>query len=513
MTSRVASRPTTRHQVNLAFVTGAALLLVAAATIAIPDVVPPLVTAGLGAAGLGVILLARPDLATVIVIGLIFSNAAVIGARLHGLPYAVPALLPALLGLPLGQRLLLRREPLIIPPPFIFVLAYAAVELLSALLSRDPGGAAVELQLVMTEGLLLYLLVVNVIRTPWLLKAAVVTVVTIGAGLSILSIVQQATGSFSNIFFGFAQVEDPRAGLEASVATTGGLVRAAGPIGEQNFYAQILLALVPLGVALAKIARTSVGRLVMTTMSLLIAAGMAVTFSRGAAVGLAAILPVMALTRLVTRRALVLTAFGALLMLSVLPGYADRLTTIGSVGGATQIGGGTDPVIQQRTNDVLAATLVFLDHPLLGVGPGLFRSYYQEYAPRAGGLPGDRDYAAHSLYAEVAAETGVMGLLTFGGIVISTAVMLIRVRRDSLRPEHVALATGFLVVLVAYLATGVFLHISYHRYIWLFLALAAAAGTVLRADTPPNRTEPTDAGEGPGAGRQTNAAAQHSRSA
>mgnify|MGYP006176969325 CR=1 FL=1 len=42
------------------------------------------------------------------------------------------------------------------------------------------------------------------------------------------------------------------------------------------------------------------------------------------------------------------------------------------------------------------------------------------------------------------------------------------------RPELADLATGFILALGAYLGTGVFLHLSYERYYWILIALAAA---------------------------------------
>jgi hypothetical protein len=41
------------------------------------------------------------------------------------------------------------------------------------------------------------------------------------------------------------------------------------------------------------------------------------------------------------------------------------------------------------------------------------------------------------------------------------------------------MATGFLLALVGYLASGLFLHLSYARYFWLVLALGGAAAVVI----------------------------------
>jgi hypothetical protein len=67
--------------------------------------------------------------------------------------------------------------------------------------------------------------------------------------------------------------------------------------------------------------------------------------------------------------------------------------------------------------------------------------------------------------------------------VVVSLVGLARARRAALatRPDLAALATGFLLSIVAYLASGVFLHLSYARYFWMMLALAGVAAIVVRA--------------------------------
>ena len=77
----------------------------------------------------------------------------------------------------------------------------------------------------------------------------------------------------------------------------------------------------------------------------------------------------------------------------------------------------------------------------------------------------------------IAAETGILGLTAFLGAVIATLIQLARARASALpsRPDLAAMAAGFMLAIVAYLASGLFLHLSYARYFWLILALAGAA--------------------------------------
>ena len=61
------------------------------------------------------------------------------------------------------------------------------------------------------------------------------------------------------------------------------------------------------------------------------------------------------------------------------------------------------------------------------------------------------------------------------------------------RLQSAYLVTGFLLALVAYLATGVFLHLAYIRFFYLMLALAGAAAGIAsaRSHPSPNRERAT----------------------
>ena len=58
------------------------------------------------------------------------------------------------------------------------------------------------------------------------------------------------------------------------------------------------------------------------------------------------------------------------------------------------------------------------------------------------------------------------------------------------------------LAIVAYLASGMFLHLSYERYLWVLLALAASAAWLGKnAPEPDDAAAPPDAGNGHGATR------------
>jgi O-antigen ligase len=120
---------------------------------------------------------------------------------------------------------------------------------------------------------------------------------------------------------------------------------------------------------------------------------------------------------------------------------------------------------------------VFLDHPLLGVGPGQFSKHYSaEYGNKIGLIEQRKTYRGHNLYLETLAETGLIGLLSFLSImfVIMYGLWKARSRLMRTRPDLAATASAFLLCLAAYSISAIFDHLAYQRYLWLLLALSSA---------------------------------------
>jgi O-antigen ligase len=135
-----------------------------------------------------------------------------------------------------------------------------------------------------------------------------------------------------------------------------------------------------------------------------------------------------------------------------------------------------DGSIQGRATEMLVAILIFRDHPIIGVGPGMYRYEIKTYSELIGykNIAGERE--AHSLYLGIAAEAGILGFFTMMGIFLYTLYRLAIARTYWLKRNQKdieSLCTGFFLAIVSYMATGIFLHINYIRYLWLIMALAA----------------------------------------
>jgi O-antigen ligase len=310
---------------------------------------------------------------------------------------------------------------------------------------------------------------------------------------------QYATKTYDSNYGGFAQVEENPGFFTGEGGQGQRQRRLAGPLGSQNRFAQILLMLIPLGLTRFWTEPQRAMRLAAVGATLLISLGLLLTFSRGAAVGALIILGVMIFMRLVSGRQLMAIVAGVGILLLLMPQYLTRLASLGAVAGAQRSEGtlaAADGSLRSRAAEALAAVYMIADHPWTGVGPGMYPHHFQKYGERVGtdvaGVKLKEELRQpHVLYLGVAAELGLPGLLVLLAILFAALLRLERARRASLlagKPELALLAMGFLLALVGYMGTGLFLHLSYVRYFWLIVALASAAAAVvereLSADQP-----------------------------
>jgi O-antigen ligase len=368
------------------------------------------------------------------------------------------------------------------------------IYLLSALFSIDTTTSWDAVVIFLVEGFGLYFLLVNVIRTPEMLRLTTWVLLASGALVSIPAIHQVLTENYDFMYFGFAQADSA---IRTGVTTLTGEVlqpRMAGPIGETNRFAQVMLMLVPLGL-FRVIGETSLGlRVLAGLMTVAVTLGVVLSFSRGGAVGLVALVAALVVLRMVRLRYVLVVLLVLAVIVVSFPQYFDRVTSLVAGFGSEAPASEVDNSLLSRATESLAAALVMVDHPIIGVGPGMFPVFYEEYANVVGLLVrNDAERQAHNLYLGLGAEVGIPGLIVFLIIGFLTMRMLLRARRASLvrRPDLERLATPYLLALFTYYVTGMFLHLSFGRFYWLMLAVAGAAAiiTLREVAADPDRAE------------------------
>lgn len=446
---------------------------------------PEAVLVVLAALAAGFVLLGWPDMCVPLVMFVIWSDAASVAIGSHGVPAVVGMGLPALLVVPIAHRLVFQRDRLVFHPVLKWMVGYLGVLAVGTLFARRIDLAQREIVVFVTEGLLLVFLVTNAVRGPRVLRAATWGIVLGGMFLGLLSSFQQATGTFDNDYGGFAKVTAATFGTgEETLGTELRQVRLGGPLGDQNRYAQNELVVAFLALFLAWSERRMPLRLLALAGAGFSAAGAALTFSRGAAVSFVLALGVMVLLRYIQVRHLIVVVLGAGLLLAALPQFSQRLLSLAvltSAGDDDTAGlQSADGATRGRLNEMISAAMAYGDHPIIGVGPGMFRLVFLDYAEDAGYKAQLKPREAHNLFLGIAADTGTLGLVTFGGVLAVTLAALHRERSRWLRrrPALAMLVAGYLMMVVAYLATGVFLHMAYERFYWCTIGMACAAATV-----------------------------------
>jgi len=439
---------------------------------------------------LAVVGLLRPQSLVAIVVFLLFSNAAVVAVHSHGAPATAAAAVPLLLALPLVDGLFAGRPP-VVDRTLLVLLALLCAMTLSGVLSRETGPAEKQLVTFAIEGPGLYFLVLNVLRSPRMLRLALDVVLVAAAFLAAITVLQKVTRTYDRPYFGFS-------GLDVAylIGQTSEW-RAAGPVLDPNYYAQLLLVALPIGIIGALREPLRPRRVAATAMTALIGLAIAFTGSRGAALAAGVMLLALVTMRYLGPRQLLAAAGAVAVVLALSPTYLQRLETV-TVSGATAPSGAdtsADLSTRSRVTENLAALHVFEDHPVLGVGPGGFPYYYEEYAGRIGtpihqrrrvgadaGAQSLRE--AHDIVLGLAADLGVVGLALFAWAVGIALLGARRARRRWLaagRPELADMAAALLAGLVGYLAAGVFLSLAFERYLWMLVAMAGAAAVLSAA--------------------------------
>jgi O-antigen ligase len=484
----------TRAGPGLAQILAASLAAAAlgAATGTATAVPPLLIVMGLLIVVATIVVVARPDLAVPCALFLLFTDAPVVAAHTQGAPVAVSLVVPLLLCLPVARNMLAGQRP-IVDPVFGGLLALLLVAGASTAISLHQDVAIDHLITFVIEGPVLYVLALNACRTPEALRWAALAIVAAGAFLALVTVAQALTGTFDRPWMGFAPLD------RAYFSGHGTSPRAPGPVGDANYFAQMLLPGLALALVFALRERRRIVRLACGASGVLILLAIGYTGSRGAAIALGALVIVAASVGILNTRHLLPLFLAFVALLAIMPEYRNRILSLGASGVTAQSGESVDAdtSTRSRATESIAAFLAYRDHAVLGVGPGVFPLYYQRYAARVGievqestrtgaqaGEAPDRE--AHNLFIGMAADLGSIGLLAFAGTLIVAIARLALARRrllDHAREHTAAIAAGLFAGILAYLVAGLFLSLAYERFFWALLGLAGAAVALARDDS------------------------------
>lgn len=324
------------------------------------------------------------------------------------------------------------------------------------------------------QNALLAFVVIFFIKDKNSLRVAIWTLLFAGAFMATISVFQNLTSTFGNFYWGYG------GWIEAS---TGGSNshRLAGPYGNPNAYAQVLVVIVPLALDRLWHERNLGYRIIAGFVLLVCILTIFFTYSRNGFVTLILTLGFLVFMRRPKIGPLVIMGMLGILLLQFLPAsYTERITTLFqfSSGSSAQV---ADESFRGRISENVAAWMMFKDHPLFGVGLDNFQVNYQAYS-RLIGLDSRRDERSPaSFYLELLSEQGIIGTMIFMTFIVYIFLGLWNAFKKfhTLGLQDSAFMTlAFISGLGGYMIFYISKNSAYPNVFWILLGLAISIAQV-----------------------------------
>lgn len=329
------------------------------------------------------------------------------------------------------------------------ILLVGLAALLSIPLAIDPREAWENFSDLLIKTIVIFIVLVNVVRTESRLKILFWLVLAVSIYLSANVILDYRAANF-------------RIGLaETNTQRIGGAIK--GLFDNSNDLALHLVTIIPIAFVLAIEKKGLIRKAVYLPITLLMIAAVIITFSRGGFLGLIAM--TLVLVRKLSRRnrtaAFATLVFGVIFFLLVAPAaYSGRLATI--FDSTSDITGSSS----QRTQVLKRSILVALRYPIFGVGIGNF--HHKSF----------QELGTHNAYTQVAAETGIAAMICYILFLLHPLRKLRMIERELYERNETSrfyyLSIGIQASLVGYMVASFFAAVAYQWYIYYLVGYAIA---------------------------------------
>lgn len=316
-----------------------------------------------------------------------------------------------------------------------FALALLLTGLLSITFAQERGQAFQGL-IDFSKVIVMFVVMVNVVRTEKRLRGLLSLVLVASCVLSLAALTDYAQGNLA---------------LEGR--------RIAGRIGglfdNPNDLALHLVTMSPICLALFLGSRGPLKKALYLVSLLLLALGLVATFSRGGFLGFICVAAFL-VWKFGRRNRVIFGAFALTLVLAAVAlapsAYRVRLATT------------DDDSAVARTDELKRSIFVAATHPVFGVGMDNYILF------------SNTNKASHNAYTQVAAEMGLVALLLYVCLLLSPLKRLRLVeqatRTIKRRPLAYYLAIGFQASLVGYMVVSFFASVAYQWYVYYLVAYA-----------------------------------------
>ncbi|MDX6382869.1 MAG: hypothetical protein QOK48_442 [Blastocatellia bacterium] len=340
------------------------------------------------------------------------------------------------------------------PREINLVLLFCLTALLSVPFAINREEAWLEFSSTFIRCIVIFVVIVNVVRTEARLKGLIFLAIAAGLWLS------------------FEAVNDYRLGL-MTVEGYRAAGRGTGIFGNTNDMALHLVTILPISVALMIGSKGAIRKLLYGASAMVMIAAIVLSYSRGAFIGMLIVFLFIAWQLGSQRRLEIVFAvlgFAGVLILLAPDKYGSRLLSIFIP--SLDAEGSAD----SRRGELFRSIYVALRHPLLGIGMG---NYQPEMSYR--GL------VTHNSYTQVAAEMGMTALACYVLFIVTPLKKLGQIARETFATRRDSrfyyLALGLQASLIAYLISSFFLSVAYVWYVYYLVGYAVCLRRLYESET------------------------------
>ncbi len=323
------------------------------------------------------------------------------------------------------------------------ILAMTVIALITIPLAKSPGLAWEKFDDPYIKAVVIFIVLVNVVRTRKRLMGMMWLSFGIGVYLSISALDLYMKGQFD--------VEDYRIA-----------VNVGGMFGNPNEMAMHFVMMTPIVAALGMAAKNTLWRWIYFGMAVLFIAANMVTFSRGGFLGLIACCAVLA-WKIGRKYRLNVTiasvVIGGIAILAAPGNYGLRMLSI-FIPGLDAVGS------SDQRRELLERSLLVTARNPWGIGIGNFE------------IVGVRNLQTHNAFTQVSSELGILGLIAYVIFMVSPFRKLGAIERTLFDKDDLNwfyyLAIGLQASIIGYMVSSFFASVAYNWFIYYLIAYAVA---------------------------------------
>lgn len=425
----------------------------------------------MGLAGLIVFLLSiySPEFGLLVLVAMSYTRFSTVITEFHDFPSTAKPFIAILLASIIVRWAVFGERPRGWTGPSVMFGILSLIGFASLIYSPVPDRVTARL-LDDIKDMLIAVIVIILLQQGPTFRRVLWVLIGVGAILGTLSVFQYFTGTFDNVYGGFA------VSLQHQIIGTIDDYRSTGPIGDPNFFAQIMVVLIPISFERFLHEKKNNLRLIALWSFAVSVLTVLFTYSRGGLIAMVFGLLILMFYYPPKQFQIPVIIFSLTIFLLLLPpNYLDRLSTLTDLFQPRDTLRIEELSLQGRLSENLAAFEMIKAKPLFGVGLSSYKYLFPEYSKRLGLARVATEREAHNLFLEVAAETGIIGFSIFILILIISLQTMFRARSLFLRADlndYAGMVTGLLSGFIAYFVAALFIHNAFPRYFYLLIGIA-----------------------------------------